>query len=403
MIPDCCKYLFSNWKVKRKLIKNIIIHGFTPLSGITVFTLRPKKIVNVESPKTIVCKNCGKEFIGSYCPICGQEAKTSRLNFSSFTDSLFSGLTNISRGFGFTMINLFSRPGYMLNDFIKGKRIFFTKPFQMLFVLAAVYAVLSQLFALGNEQQEKESVKNGVENIAETAKSNKENLAAARTLVTVIKTSDSTTKAKIIKSVIKIGEKDTLGIKNPIVAEVLKNVDKTDSTLIAEKINMAHNNDSNDIIEIIIETFGGSKEKFYDNYPFLSRLLKILSDWYKSNKAIVEITIIPFIALSIKWAFRKSKSNDKLNYIECVFIATYLACQLLIISLFALLLGIPHENNTLLRICMGYWMALQLYHNSWSSTIRKTLMTMLYTFILLILTIIIILVIAGILIYSGKS
>jgi rubrerythrin len=268
------KYLFSNQKAKIKLIRNLVVHGFHPLSGVNISPMKLKKKSNKnlqrinegsdnESSRVVICKNCGKEFVGLYCPICGQEAKTDRLNFSSFIDSLFSGLTNISRGFGFTILNLFSRPGYMLDEFIKGKRIYFTKPFQMLFVLAAVYALLSQILAMETNLPGEDKIKmgKGSENITQLIESENENKATAKRLATAINTLKQPAKEKPIKTVIKIGKKDTLGNKNPIVAEVLKNVSTTDSVYIANKINMAHENDDDESASNIIKDSSNKLKK----------------------------------------------------------------------------------------------------------------------------------------------
>jgi len=94
-----------------------------------------------------LCKNCGSQFIGNYCNYCGQSKETPRFNFHSAAKNMFGGLSNIDHGFWHTLINLLYRPGYMINDFISGKRVSYFRPFQTLFVLAAIYILIAQLIA----------------------------------------------------------------------------------------------------------------------------------------------------------------------------------------------------------------------------------------------------------------
>lgn len=95
---------------------------------------------------TKVCKNCGTEFSGNYCNNCGQKAKTGRLTFRSVIDNWAYGLMNCDTGILFTCKALFTRPGYMLADYIRGKRVIYFQPFPMLFITAGVYGLISQIF-----------------------------------------------------------------------------------------------------------------------------------------------------------------------------------------------------------------------------------------------------------------
>jgi hypothetical protein len=92
-----------------------------------------------------VCRNCATTFTGNYCSRCGQFRKTPRFTFMGGLLNTLSGLTNIGNGFGRTLLELLFRPGYMISDFIGGKRVVYFRPFQTLFVLAALYFVMAQL------------------------------------------------------------------------------------------------------------------------------------------------------------------------------------------------------------------------------------------------------------------
>lgn len=92
-----------------------------------------------------ICKNCGNQYEGNYCSQCGQKAKIGKLTLRSVIDNWAYGLTNCDTGILFTYKELFTRPGHMLADYIRGKRVIYFQPFPMLFITAGLYQLLSQL------------------------------------------------------------------------------------------------------------------------------------------------------------------------------------------------------------------------------------------------------------------
>jgi len=91
----------------------------------------------------IACKNCATRYRGRYCPYCGQKARTGRLNWMALWDNLAYSVTNVDRGFLFTVKELFTRPGYMMRDYLIGKRVNYFRPFSMMVILTTVYVFLS--------------------------------------------------------------------------------------------------------------------------------------------------------------------------------------------------------------------------------------------------------------------
>ena len=98
-----------------------------------------------ENPTCCVCKNCGNTFQGNYCPHCGQNRHTPRFTIRNAFQNILSGFFNIDHGFSRNLIELLYRPGYMIRDYLRGKRVHYYKPFQTLFVLAALYIMGVQL------------------------------------------------------------------------------------------------------------------------------------------------------------------------------------------------------------------------------------------------------------------
>ena len=102
--------------------------------------------LRVEESEPHVCLNCGTEFQGRFCPGCGQNADMKRLTVRGIVDNLLNLFTNADGRLWHTLRDLFSRPGYMMRDYIRGHRVEYISPIQMLFFLATLYLVVQWLF-----------------------------------------------------------------------------------------------------------------------------------------------------------------------------------------------------------------------------------------------------------------
>lgn len=103
------------------------------------------KILPVYTNKDVhVCANCSVVYEGLFCNNCGQSCHTEKFTYKSVIKNFFGGLTNIDQGFFFSIKELFIRPGYMVRDYIGGRRVLYFRPLQMLFVLGAIYMLMVQ-------------------------------------------------------------------------------------------------------------------------------------------------------------------------------------------------------------------------------------------------------------------
>ena len=91
---------------------------------------------------TNLCKNCEHTFLGNFCYNCGQKTNTQRLNWHYIYDELKYTFLHINGGFLYTAKQLFTRPGFMIKEFLEGKRIKHYKPILMVFVLAGINGLL---------------------------------------------------------------------------------------------------------------------------------------------------------------------------------------------------------------------------------------------------------------------
>lgn len=100
---------------------------------------------NMDNESYSKCLNCGTCYKGNFCPNCGQSRKTKRFTIASVFGQFLEILTNMERGALHTCIDLCYRPGYMIRDYLKGHRVEYTKPIQLLFILATISLVLHLL------------------------------------------------------------------------------------------------------------------------------------------------------------------------------------------------------------------------------------------------------------------
>ncbi|MDR0976409.1 MAG: DUF3667 domain-containing protein, partial [Prevotellaceae bacterium] len=217
------------------------------------------------------CRNCGTDFTGNYCPRCGQSRKTPRFTFRTGVQNMLAGLTNIGNGFGRTLIELLLRPGYMMADFIGGKRVHYFRPFQTLFVLAAIYILLTQLVLPIGQNEEKQKAATTTEQtmIADSI----------RTATSAVWEKEDTPFERTIQSMIKGAER-------------------------VKQMEM----------------------------PFARRVTNVLSRWAHGNKAVLILCTIPFLVLATRIVFRRRTART-MNFTEHVLVQAYIASQLLLFSI----------------------------------------------------------------------
>ena len=95
------------------------------------------------SDESHCCNNCGMEFIGNYCPCCSQRASVGRIGWGSVRQSVMDIWGLGTRSLLNTAWQLLSRPGYLISDYISGKRQICFPPVKMLFILAVAFALIS--------------------------------------------------------------------------------------------------------------------------------------------------------------------------------------------------------------------------------------------------------------------
>ena len=95
-----------------------------------------------------VCKNCGREFTGNYCPCCGQRHSVGAVTWDSIREGIMDLWGVGTRSMPFTIWQLLWRPGYLIGDYISGRRQVSFPPVKMLVFTAMIIYILDHLLGL---------------------------------------------------------------------------------------------------------------------------------------------------------------------------------------------------------------------------------------------------------------
>ncbi len=98
---------------------------------------------------TTTCKNCNQNFKGHYCNNCGQSANTKEITSIYLWHEIVHGILHLDNGILYTTIELFSRPGFTIREYIEGKRVRHFKPVAYIFILSTLYALLAHFLNVG--------------------------------------------------------------------------------------------------------------------------------------------------------------------------------------------------------------------------------------------------------------
>lgn len=123
--------MFNDIKNRLKAFRQLQIEGLTTKQSL------PNGQVNV------VCPNCGNHFVGKFCPQCGQSAATKRITFRDTIHNILTAFLAGDDTFFRTCRDLLWRPGYMVYDYLSGRRVNYFRPIHMLVRLVAIYVLIT--------------------------------------------------------------------------------------------------------------------------------------------------------------------------------------------------------------------------------------------------------------------
>lgn len=396
-------FIFTSWGIlqKRSVLPEKAERYLASLLHPCIVRLRAihiKLIRGKDAPalaeETAVCRNCGHTYTGNFCNRCGQSRNTPRYRLNNALRNIAGGFFNIDNGFGRTLIDLLHRPGYMIRDFIGGKRIPYFRPFQTLFILAAIYIMTVQLVdpdalkpkAPLTEQQET------VMKLTREQKRVQKRLEKAKTAE----------ERKVLEITLKSLEKKLTS------QQVLQAV--TDSLAAGNLAKTSADGEGN-LVKTLVSDSHRIKDKieqYLRHSPFLMNVWNLLKTWGHGNKAFSIIAILPLFAIATQLAFRRRKYKLNYNLTEHIFIQAYIACQILFLSIFAVPLNGHartehlYELPILLIFALFCWDYKQLYRCTWWKSFWRTLLMFTYGLIVLVLLATLVMLLMGLAVYALK-
>lgn len=112
------------------------------------------------SREVATCSHCGHEFVGNYCPRCGQHRDAGK-GKPHFLKTFREAYPQLSSNFLRTIINLAIRPGYMIRDYFRGHRVIYPNPVSTFLIAISIVALCNGIFGPiihGGAKKEKETV-----------------------------------------------------------------------------------------------------------------------------------------------------------------------------------------------------------------------------------------------------
>lgn len=304
--------------------------------------IRGRKHYNDKNLSEHVCKNCGTTYTGNYCPVCSQKSSTQRFTMGNITRNFLEGLLNIDHGFSRNFFELFYRPGYMIRDYLDGKRAGYFKPFQTLFVLAALYVILAHVF----------SPESFVTETKQTQSQSFEAMADSMAKVRVAQW-EAQQKRKGIPA-------DTIELKKPEEEKKIENI---------------HN-----LFGQGMEMFNAVKSRYYHEGTLLYSIIDLLKGWFEKNKAFSMLMFLPALVLCGKRSYRTTLVGQRLNLAEYIFVFVYFGSQIIWISILQLPFTQRANFDIFLDIGPSWaflvWDMKQLFNLTWKESLRRTVLGM---------------------------
>ena len=107
--------------------------------------------VNRHEDTVLHCHNCGTEFADNFCPRCGQRAGVGRVGWNSIKDNIAILWGMDSRSFTYTLFQLLTRPGYLVRDYISGRRQVSFPPVKMLVIVSLFAVIVESVFPVNSD------------------------------------------------------------------------------------------------------------------------------------------------------------------------------------------------------------------------------------------------------------
>lgn len=306
---------------------------------------QPENIPLSDSSDKKFCKNCQSELNGNFCSFCGQKADTHRINFKFLLHEIQHGVFHVDKGILFTLKELFTRPGKMINGYLQGKRVSHFKPVALVFILGTLVFLEYHL---------------------------------------VFKTKDN-------KGVVNFKTSDTLsGEDKENLQKILKFVNVDSSQIVKLKVR-------NDSILEAKSHIGEKQDKISDeewdegfDYERGKKYGEFIKKWGKEHPALLLILFLPIGAFSLYLSFFKYRKQY--NYAEYLVIFCFLSAQIILVQMIAIPISYFTGFKNIfiwISIGIGTWSLFELFNKKTKKRyiILRLALGFFYAFMLTVITI----------------
>jgi len=107
-----------------------------------------KRTMNDAAPELLpkeVCPNCGNPLHGTFCFNCGQNQKNLNRFFLSLVSEAFEDVFSFKSRVSLTLFHLFFRPGFISDEYSKGRRARYVPPLRLYIITSVVFVLLLSL------------------------------------------------------------------------------------------------------------------------------------------------------------------------------------------------------------------------------------------------------------------
>ena len=308
--------------------------------------------------QTHICKNCGLEYNGKFCPRCGQKANTSRLTPKNLLSNTLEVWDFNNKSVPGTILELFYRPGHFIRDYLNGHRAPYYAPIKLLFLLCVIFAIEVGI-GLVNEKKESPDKVAKYENPA--------NKIPADSLEWAWAGEDDE------------DDEEDYEFKGP-----------ADSITVDTSFGSLGINGT-------VHTMDSEKTQYIiaDFIIYGKKIIKLKDD----NQAIYIIILNITLAFICWRVFRKEKVMGHLSYTEHFFVQIYISCQMLMLSILILPFLKPGETLPAFVLpALMVWDFKQLFQITWGRSLWKTILTLvLNTFMIILVAILLFILVTYIL------
>ena len=98
------------------------------------------------------CPSCGSETAGIYCPRCGEKVRIDKeeLSLAFFLKDAFEEISSVDSKFLRTLRLLLTKPGFLTNEAIAGRKTLYIKPFRLYAIMVVTHFLIFSFSGSGD-------------------------------------------------------------------------------------------------------------------------------------------------------------------------------------------------------------------------------------------------------------